>query len=502
MKLLSAQQLRAADQFTIANERIASLDLMERAARGCVNWLNLNFPELGAVAVFCGTGNNGGDGLAIARLLYKQGKKVSCFENKLSEESEDYTANKKRLPIPLNYLNETNFEELLATINPETLIIDALFGSGLNRSVQGFSAKLISKLNQGKNTIISIDIPSGLFAEFNTTHIPKAIIQATYTLTFQRPKLSFLLPEYGAFAGKFHVLDIGLAESFIEEQTSPYNYITAEFVKNKLAPIKTPFVHKGTFGHLLLIAGQEGSMGAAILAAKAALHSGLGKLTLVSPSCGLEILQTSVVEAMVFPAGDKFIEGPHFPQIEPMAIGPGLGKNPQTVKSLKLLLKQATQPLILDADALNILAEQPDFVDLIPKYSILSPHPKEFERLVGKWKNDQEKLDLLSSFSKHHQVYIVLKGAYSVIATPEGTFYFNSTGNPGMATAGSGDVLTGILGSFLAQGFSPLNTALLAVFVHGVAGDFAEKKWTSRVVTAGLISESLSLVFKELQTTH
>ena len=498
MKLLNTQQLKAADQFTIANEPITSLDLMERASMACASWITQNFSQITTVAVFCGTGNNGGDGLAISRLLHRKGISVRCFEIPFSNYSEDYLQNKKRLPIPLECLNDTNLNEKIQSLEQKTLAIDALFGSGLNRAVTGFAKKVIKKINSLEATIVSIDLPSGLFVEFNTNNPHEGIVNATHTLSFQRPKLSFLLPEYGFHAGSFHVLDIGLDESFIEKLPSPYSCITKDFAKKALTPSKNPFVHKGTFGHLFLAAGKEGSMGAAILAAKAALHSGLGKLTIIAPRCGLEILQTTVIEAMVQPCGETVLESMDVPNKSVLAVGPGIGQDKRTVKFVEELLQQTSQPLILDADALNILSKRSDLLKKIPKESILTPHPKEFERLVGLWKNDEDKLKKLTDFSNKYNYHVVLKGAFTVIASPNGQLNFNTTGNQGMATAGSGDVLTGLLGSFLAQGFKPLEAAILGVFIHGKAGDIAQTQWTSKVLTAGMLHFCFTEVFKWL----
>ena len=498
MKLLNAQQLKAADLHTMTNEPIASIDLMERAAMACCTWLEENLPLVKNVAIFCGTGNNGGDGLAIARLLHHKGVIVHCFEIPFSSASEDYIQNKKRLPIPLTELNEGNLEDAMNSIQKESLVIDAVFGSGLNRSVKGLAKEVIRKINLLQADIVSIDLPSGLFVGFNTDNPPEGIVNATYTLSFQRPKLSFLLPDSGQHTGKFYVLDIGLDENFIEECDSPYSCITKAHIQKLLTPSKNQFVHKGTFGHLFLVSGKEGSMGAVVLAAKAALHSGLGKLSIIAPRCGLHILQTTVIEAMVEPYGETVLEGTYLPKGSCFAIGPGIGQDKRTVKFLEGLFCQLSEPIILDADALNILSQQPTLLNSIPKNSILTPHPKEFERLVGAWNNDEQKIQKLLDFSKKYHVYILLKGAYTAIACPEGNIYFNTTGNPGLATAGSGDVLTGLLGSFLAQGFAPLQSAQLGAFIHGKAGDEVEKETTARVLTAAMLPNAFAKVFKWL----
>ena len=497
MKILTSSQIQATDHFTIKNEPISSIDLMERAATKCFQWIKTRYPIKKPFYVICGTGNNGGDGLALARLLYQEGYSISCFEVCLSKNSTDYENNKKRLPISITSIKtQKDFPKWDKKFPP--IIIDALLGTGLSKPTTGILLKLIQEINQNDLDVISIDIPSGIFSEFNDQNSLEGSIKATYTLTFQFPKLAFLLPEFGNQIGSFYILDIKLHKKFIEQLPTPYFFTEP---KDIIALIKPPkkFDHKGSFGHLLLVAGSEGKMGAAILAAKGALHSGIGKLSIVSPRCGLNLLQSNVVEAMVeVNSGQKALEGYYQLAYTNIAIGPGIGTATQTALFLMSILMQTKHPMILDADALNILAENLEFWKLLPKNSILTPHPKEFERLVGTWKSEKEKLEKLIALCKTHHCICILKGAYTAIGLPDEKIFFNSSGNPGMATAGSGDVLTGILGSLLAQGYSPENTARIGVYLHGLAGDIAMKKWGYQAMTASNIQQMISKAFNEI----
>lgn len=498
LKVVTASQIRAADEFTIKNEPIASIDLMERAAETCCQWLQTRYNKAYSFYIFCGPGNNGGDGLALQRLLQNKGYNAFTFEVAfISNPSKDYLINKKRLsqpPTPI--LNEKELKKI--QFPEDTIIIDALLGSGANRKTEGLLRKTIQELNLLSNPIISIDLPSGLFSEFNDANDNEGVIQATHTLTFQAPKLSFLLPESGNFVGEFHVLDIGLDKKFLADCPSPYFYTTSIEAAKLIRPLPK-FTHKGSQGHLHIVAGKEGSMGAAILSGAAALHSGVGKLTIISPRCGLNSLQTTLIEAMVIPDyGTTHLSGTFEKTLDNLAIGPGIGKNKETLTFFSSLLKNSSKPLVIDADALNLLSENLELIQFIPPNSILTPHPKEWERLVGSWKSEQEKIDLLKTFCKEHKIICVLKGAHTTVASTQGTLHFNSSGNPGMATAGSGDVLTGIIGSLLAQGYKSLDAAILGVYLHGAAGDHLIKVFHPRTLSAGMLPKFLSLAFNEL----
>ena len=489
MKILSAQQVRELDAFTIANEPITSIDLMERAARAFSDLFSENFKlAQKTIKIVCGLGNNGGDGLAVARMLHPVGFDLEVFVVKYSDKmSEDFQINLTRLEKQFNVQIIDN-EALIPNFTANDLVIDALLGSGLNRRTEGLIKAVIQKINDSKASVVSIDIPSGLYADLPNSH-EDVIIKADVTISFQLPKLAFFLPQNAEFVGKWHIVKIGLDENFIELCQTKYFY--TENAEN-LIKSRPKFSNKGTFGHALLVVGSYGMMGAAILSARACMRSGVGKLTVKVPKCGYEIMQISVPEAMILTDENHKIhtQASDYQHFNTIGIGCGIGKNKATVEMLKSFLENCKLPIIIDADALNIIAEN-NFHYLIPQKSILTPHPKEFERLIGKkWKNDFEKLEFLTQFAQNQQVTVCLKGANTAIALPDGTIHFNSTGNAGMAKAGSGDVLTGVITALLAQGYSPENAAILGVYEHGLAGDkVAQKRGMNAMIASDIIEE-------------
>lgn len=491
MKILTAQQIREADQYTIQHEPISSIDLMERAAQRCVEWLMKRFDSTTHFSIFCGVGNNGGDGLAIARLLAQENYKVQVFVVEFSKSySTDFTTNLDRLgktTVGVEYLNET---KTTVEITSQSIVVDAIFGSGLNKPVTGFVAEIIQQINQ--NTVVAIDIPSGMFSENNEGNDMKNVVEAAYTLTFQQSKLAMMFPQYAAAFGEIELIDIGLSADFIHQQETPYYFTTKQDVKGLVLP-RQKFSHKGTYGHALLIAGSLGKMGAAVLSSKACLRSGVGLLTVHVPTVGLPILQTAVPEAMcsVDEENSYFTAIKNTEKYQVIGVGPGIGLEKQTRNGLKLLIQNTVLPMVIDADALNSLAENKTWLSFLPNSSILTPHPKEFERLVGKWSSDEERLQLQRDFAVKYQLVVILKGAYTAVALPNGNVHFNSSGNAGMATAGSGDVLTGIITSLLAQGYEPKNAALLGVYLHGVAGDLAKEQVGEISLIASDIVEQL-----------
>ncbi len=503
MKILSIDKIREADIFTIQNEPITSIDLMERAANACFYWLITNIPNHKKIKVICGTGNNGGDGLAVARLMALKGYSTEVFLFGNPEKlSNDCRINYERLTEMTSLTCRIITEKgSLPDFHPtEEIVIDALYGSGLSRLVNGFLADVIRSINSQHSITISIDVPSGLFCDESVaTSSNPAIIHADHTLTFSPPKLAFFFPENDRFVGNWHLLDIGIMQDFIEHTDTQYHYITHSDCK-KILKKRNKFSHKGTFGHAYLVCGSKGKMGAAVLAAKACLRSGPGLVTVHIPQSGNAILQTAAPEAMLSLDIDEdvFSGISDLSVYSSVAIGPGIGQADATQRTLKLMIQNSTIPLIIDADAINILGENKTWIPFIPKGSIFTPHPKEFERLAGKSSNDFERNKLQRFFSIKHSVYVVLKGAHTAITTPEGNCYFNTTGNPGMATGGSGDVLTGILAGLKAQGYSSLETCLLGVYVHGLAGDIAAKELGQEALIAGDIIKFLGTSFLSL----
>jgi hydroxyethylthiazole kinase-like uncharacterized protein yjeF len=467
LKILNTTQIKSLDAYTIKHEPINSIDLMERASHAFVSWFMLHFDVATSVGVVCGTGNNGGDGLAIARLLKEWGFQVSVWIVRGAvSESDDFKTNLLRFKSEFFEIKTESDQTLFGG---QDILIDAIFGSGLSRPTDGIYAYVIRCLNQAKAIRVSVDIPSGLMADKVSTG---DIVQADHTVTFQLPKLSFLLPKSGPFVGEWHIVKIGLHEQFIQQAESNYFFLEQSDIK-KMLHERQKFSHKGNFGHALLVAGSYGKMGAAVLSARAAMRSGLGLLTVHIPKRCYEIIQTAVPEAMasVDEADEWFSSIPVTKNFVTIGIGPGIGQEALTTKALKDLLQRFSKPVVLDADALNILGANKELQQHIPAGSILTPHPREFERLAGSWADDFERLQKQIEFSTKTKTVVLLKGANTSISTPDGKVYFNNTGNPGMATAGSGDVLTGLVTGLFAQGYTSEESAILGAWIHGLAGD-------------------------------
>lgn len=495
MKILSASQIRQWDQYTIEHAPITSIDLMERAAQKCAEWVEHNISSQKTVSVFCGPGNNGGDGLAIARILSKKGRAVDLFILKSDHYSPDFSTNLQRLESTL-IKHFISTREDFPQLNAGNFIIDALYGAGLNRPLSGVAAELVQHLNHSQTIILSIDIASGLFADKSQNNNPA--IRPTHTLSFQTFKLAFLLPENEPYTGIVHILDIGLHPAF--QASAVMELVTAQKVQSLYTPRKQ-FSHKGTYGNLLLVAGSNGMMGAAVLAAKSCLRAGAGKLTCYIPKCGYQILQITVPEAMcITDKEDNYISDLSLSgKYDVIAAGPGIGQ--QIDKTLLEQLFTEKTPLVLDADALNLLAVNEHLLANLPANTILTPHPKEFERLFGKTRNHFDRLQLALNKAKELRIYIILKGKYSFIATPFGKGYFNPTGNSGMATGGTGDVLTGILLGLLGQ-YPLFEAVLLGVYLHGLAGDLAASNQSEEAMIAGDISNYLGAAFKQVAGKH
>lgn len=496
MQILTAHQIRAWDEFTIRHEPISSIDLMERAAATCFDWISKHYHGR-RFSVFCAKGNNGGDGLAIARML-STNHFVTVYILEFGHlGTEDFQVNLARLHQTEVVIKFIPTEENIPQIGQEDIVIDALFGSGLNRPVDGLTAILVNAINSSGNEVISIDIPSGLSADDSSKgHMA---IKATHTLTFQCYKPAFLVPENEVNTGNLHVLDIGLHPDYpasIEQCDQLVDLSLAKTIVKK----RTSFAHKGNFGHALLIAGSYGKMGAAILAARGCLRSGVGLLTVHSPACGNPILQTAVPEAMVDSDANDKINTTITSSLEKyssIGVGPGIGTAYETSTLFQNIISYP-RAVVIDADALNILSTHPGLLRKLPPNSILTPHPREFERLFGSARNDFERIRIAKEKAADLQQIIVLKGHHTLISTPSGSHFFNSSGNPGMATGGTGDVLTGILTALLAQGYSSVNAAILGVFIHGLAGDIAAERLSEPALLASDIVDVLGDAFKRV----
>ncbi|MBT8196592.1 MAG: NAD(P)H-hydrate dehydratase [Bacteroidia bacterium] len=502
MKILSALQIRELDAFTIEHEPIKSIDLMERAAQECFDWIINKYSKEHSFKIFCGLGNNSGDGLVIARLLYQAGYKVQPFIIRYSDNtSDDFKINEVRLfQLDLSLVRNVYQISDVQKFEKNDVLIDCIFGSGLTRPTEGLVAEVIQLMNNSKQATISIDFPSGLFADKSSISTNAHIVTADYTLSFQLPKLAFLLPENEKYIGEVHIFNIGLDQSYIQDQETDFELLEIQDVK-QLIQTRKRFSHKGTFGHALIAAGSIGKMGAAVLASKACLRTGAGLVTTQTPTSGYSIMQIKLPEVMVQQDISKnyISEIANIENYDVIGIGPGLGTEKSTQKGLKKLFQSYKKPMVIDADAINILGLHKTWISLIPEQSILTPHPKEFERLVGASNDNFERLRMQSEFSLKYNLFVILKGHYTCITSPDGKCYFNTSGNPGMATAGTGDVLTGILTGLLAQGYSELHACLIGVFIHGLAGDISADKMSQQAMLSSDIIDNIGAAYKLLE---
>lgn len=488
MKIFPTASIKQLDAYTIEHEPISSIDLMERASQALAEAIAERWDSDTPFTVFAGPGNNGGDALAVSRLLAEKGfsPEVYLFNTKGSL-SPDCKTNRDRLKeVPGVVFHEITSEFVPPMLTAGHVVIDGLFGSGLNKALSGGFAAVAKYINASPATVVAIDIPSGLMGEDNSYNVQSNIIRADLTLSLQLPKLAFFFAENEPFVGEWQLLDIGLDKEGMEKMETGYYLAESEAMSGLLKP-RSRFAHKGNFGHALLIAGSQGMAGASVLAAQACLRSGVGLLTLHVPFCNQFIVQTAVPEAMTeLDVSDTCFASPtDTDDYQAVGVGPGLGQSAETEKALLELIESCQTPMVVDADALNILGRNRSYIARLPKGSILTPHPKELERLVGKCQNSYERLMKARELAETAGVHIILKGAYSAVIAPSGKCCFNITGNPGMATGGCGDVLTGVLLALLAQGYETETAARLGAYVHGLAGDVACRKHGVMGMTAG-----------------
>jgi ADP-dependent NAD(P)H-hydrate dehydratase / NAD(P)H-hydrate epimerase len=502
IKIFPTNKVKEMDQYTIDHEPVSSIELVERAAIAFTHEFCRHFSKQTRIFVFAGEGNNGADALAIARLLIEESYRVETFLFNPNEHlSTDNQFNKQRLEaVPNVTFNEIIKDFYTPKIEDKDIIIDGLFGSGLNRPLERGYAALVDFINKCKAKIVSIDIPSGLFGEDNRTNTMKSVIKADFTYTFNFPKLAFLLPENAPYVGQWTRLDINMHPDIVKKTETKYSLITENDISLAIRP-RDRFAHKGTFGHALLVAGSRGKFGAALLAARSCLRSGAGLLTVHVPERAEQIFQSAFPEAMLSfdPHSDFFSSIPNLSPYNAVGIGPGIGQHPETASALDRLMSEYNKPMVIDADAINLIASNKDLFAKIPKRSILTPHPKEFDRIAGVSENSYDRLLKAQEMANTYKICIVLKGAYTATCSPEGNVYFNSCGNPGMATAGSGDVLTGIILGLLAQGYEPETAAVAGVYLHALAGDKAAKTRTQESMIASDITEMLGIAFKEIK---
>ena len=504
MKIFTQTQIKELDQYTIANEPVKSIDLMERAAKAVALAIAEEWSTDTPIVVFAGPGNNGGDALAVARILAAKSYAVSAYlfnvEGRLSE---DCDKNAHRA-VDCGYLKQyvevkKNFDPPI--LDSDTLIVDGLFGIGLDRPLTGGFASLVQYINQSGAQVVSIDIPSGLMPDSNEGNIRSNIVKANVTYTFQQKKLAFFMADNQPYLGKLRILDIGLSKTYMQKADADYRVVEKEDLKKLLRP-RSDFANKGTMGHALIIAGSYGMAGAAILATRACLRAGVGKVTVQTPQRNYAIMQMAVPEAIVEIDHDEFhysdvVTGNHYDAI---GMGPGLGQSEDTAIAMIAQIRRASVPVVLDADALNILANHGTWMQQLPKNMILTPHPGELDRLCGgRSHDDSDRLAKAMELAQKLQSYVILKGHYSALCLPSGKVIFNCTGNSGMATAGSGDVLTGIVTGLLARGYNAMESCLLGMYLHGRAGDLAAEEKGRESLIASDIIDHLPGAFKEME---
>ena len=497
MKIFSAEQIYKADKLTIEKEQISSDMLMERAATRLFEWIHTRLQGAQVnIQLFCGIGNNGGDGIVLARHLKEHGYNIQVHVVNYSEKrSKDFLLNLERLKDRKIWPDFINEDSSFPLISPEDIVVDAVFGIGLSRPLDSWVANLIGHINASRAFVLSVDIPSGMPMD----SVPESeVISANHVLSFQVPKLAFFLPQTGIYVDQWEILDIGLDTEFLAQEQVGYELMDPSVIVPLYRP-RDRFSHKGTFGHALIVGGSYGKIGAVQLASNACLTVGSGLVTAFVPKCGYNSLQTALPEIMVLTDDDEEnieqITVPFAP--DAVGIGVGMGTSEDTAKAFSTFLKNQKNPMVIDADGLNLLSKHPEMLKDLPRQSILTPHPKELERLIGEWKDDIDKLEKTKLFSSKNDCIVVIKGAYSItIYQDKG--YINSTGNPGMATAGSGDVLTGMLTGLLAQGYEPLPACVLGVYLHGLAGDITAHQYGYEALKASMLVDNIGRSYQEL----
>jgi NAD(P)H-hydrate epimerase len=471
LSLLTSTQIRDADAYTIANEPIASIDLMERAAKAFTGEFINHFPDkTEAISVYCGTGNNGGDGLVIARMLgdyqYKNiNVKVARFSNKSTVDFNTNLDRLKKTPISITEIYPGSGFPL----EDGQIIVDALLGTGLNKPLEGDYKRLIDHLNSLNKMVVAVDVPTGFFTDGEIPH-GAGVLSADLVITFQQAKINFLLPESGPYIKCWEAVNIGIDQSFMQTLHSPYHFVEAKDIRKILKP-RHRFSNKGTYGHTLIIAGQPETMGAALLSASACVYAGSGLTTACVPQSGLTALNSYMPEIMAIVRHDMKLPQIEWDKYSAIGIGPGLGKDELAVELITDVFTNYKKPIVIDADALNLLSIHRELWGSVPENSILTPHMKEFDRLFGDHESWWQRIQTGIQKAKEHAIYILLKNDYTIVITPEGKVFFNSTSNPAMAVGGMGDILTGIISALLAQQYASEDACILGAYLHGKAGD-------------------------------
>lgn len=499
MKILSNSQIQEADRLTIIHEPISSIDLMERAAKALFDHLKSRFHPSKVFCIYCGKGNNGGDGLALARMLDDAGfeTQVHIVEHS-SKSSDEFSINYERLRecnVAVRHIHKIG-----DWIKPhhEQVLLDAMLGSGLSRPLAGLIEEVVGRLNQSDNLKVAIDIPTGLFADSNAENDLTKVLAADLTLSLEFPKYSMTHILTAPLCGELQIVKIGLDENYINSISTAYQWLTKDEIKTLFKPRKK-FTYKGSYGHVLLMAGSLGSTGAAMMSIKACLRAGAGLLSVAAPGCSLIPIQSGIPEAMVIPDQDesKLTNFPKLKGYTAIGIGPGIGQDAQTCQMLDDLLQSTDLPMVIDADALNIISQRQQLLNYLPAGSILTPHIGEFRRLLGVESLDHDYHQALKDFSQKHQVVVVLKDAISAIATPEGDCFFMDFGSPALASPGSGDVLAGVILALLGSGYSAEHSAILGSYLQARAGTLAGEELSLESTLASDVIDRLPQVFRE-----
>lgn len=500
MKIFTSKALAEIGYNTCGAQEIDSIELMERAAAAAACEIVSRFRLGQRIVVIAGPGNNGGDALAVARMLIEQGyRRVEIFLLNVHDKlSYDCDEERKKLVAM-----DADFTQIIREFNPpylgpEDVVVDGLFGTGLSQPMQGGFVALARLINESGAYVISLDTPSGLFGEWNGLSSRRDMIHANLTLAYQAPRLSFMFAENADVVGEWKLLDLELDEDLMRSAQTDCLMVERRSVKPLLRK-RHPFTAKRDYGSALVFAGSIGMMGAAVLCSRAAMKAGAGLATVHSARSGLVTLQTAVPEALFEPdRNDRYITDMSVHHThQAIAVGPGIGTHEETVNALEGLLQATKHPLLLDADALNCMAKRPALLTKMPAQSVITPHIGEFDRLFGPQRNSEERLKKAIEMAKYYNIVIVLKGHRTVTVRPTGKVYFNSTGNPGMATAGAGDVLTGVIAAFMAQGYQPEHAATIGVYLHGLAGDMAAEELGEYGVTASDIADRVGRAIRE-----
>jgi len=495
LKVLSSKNLKSLDLKTIENQNISSLILMRRACDSFITWFLSQFSKSNKIQIFCGFGNNGGDALLISNILYDIGYNIKVyFLNHQKKISNNCLIQLNNLndKIPVQDINEN----IISKIKDSEIIIDGLFGYGLSRKLENPCIGLVKHLNNLKGKKISIDIPSGISSD---KVIGDVFFKSDYTFTFQTPKLSFFFPEYINLIGKVIIRDIGLDKDILDKLSPLASLIEKNDIRKKMIN-RSLISHKGTFGHGLIISGSKGKMGACIMSCKASLKSGIGLLSVYVPKVGESIIQTSLPEAMtITDINNNHISTiPKLEVFNSIGIGPGIGLHKDTEKAIVKLIKNSKIPLVIDADAINIISRNKNILKFLPKNSILTPHPKEFKRLAGTYKDSNQRIKLQKKLSRKFKLNILIKGPFSMMTDIDGNLFINTTGNPGMATGGSGDVLTGIITGLIGRGYNSFNAMIMGVYIHGLSGDISKKNLGEESLIATDLIDNLPKAFKKI----